>query len=140
MLEPFIQPNDTDIAKFISNFDQTRRQLDAQLLQQLMNRASGEEAKMWGDQVIGFGQYKCVHKTGRQWDWPIISFVLEPGRIAIYVMIGLDNYERQLKQLGKHKVVSNCIYIHKLNDIDMTVLEKLMAQVYQDMKAKYDCL
>ena len=139
MLEPFVQPNDNDIAKFISNFDQTRRQLDAQLLQQLMSRASGQEAKMWGDQVIGFGQYKCVHKTGREWDWPIISFMLEPGRIALYVMIGLDDYERQLKQLGKHKVVSNCIYIHKLNDIDMTVLEKLMAQVYKDMQAKYDC-
>lgn len=139
MLEPFIQPNDTDIVKFISEFEQTRRQLDAQLLQQLMTRVSGKPAVMWGDEVIGFGQYTCVHKTGRQWNWPVISFVLEPGRIAIYVLSGLENYERQLKQLGRNKTASNCIYIHKLNEIDMTVLEKLMADVYKDMQSKFDC-
>ena len=139
MLEPFIEPNDTDIAKYISEFEQTRRQLDAQLLQQMMTRVSGKPAVMWGDQVIGFGQFTCVHKTGRQWDWPVISFLLEPGRISLYVMSGLDNYERQLKQLGKHKVASNCIHIFKLTEIDMTVLEKLMTQIYADMQAKYDC-
>jgi hypothetical protein len=139
MLEPFIEPNDTDLAKYISNFEQTRRQLDAQLLQQLMTRASGQEAVMWGAQVIGFGSYKCIHKTGREWNWPILAFVLQPGHIAVYFMNGLENYERQLKQLGKHKEGGNCIYINKLQDIDMTVLEKLMAQIYTDMQSKFDC-
>ncbi len=139
MLEPFIEANDTDVTQFISNFEQTRRQLDAQLLQQLMAKVSGKPAVMWGEQVIGFGEYTCVHKTGRQWQWPVLSFVMEPGRIAIYVMSGLDNYERQLKQLGRCKSASNCIYIHKLTEVDMTVLEKLMIDVYAEMQSKFDC-
>lgn len=139
MLEPFMEPSHKDIAKYISNIEQTRRQLDANLLLQLMGRVSGKEALMWGEDVIGFGQFRCVHKTGREWDWPIISFTMEPGRIAIYLMTGFDDYAHQLKQLGKHKISSNCMYIHKLTDIDMTVLEKLVSTIYQDMQKKHAC-
>ena len=140
MLDPEIQPTDKDVSKYISGFDQTRRQLDAQLLQQLMTRVSGEDAVIWGDDVLGFGSYRCVHKTGREWDWPVISFVLEPGRMAVYIMPGFDNYESTLKQLGKHKVSANCLYINKLADIDMRMLEKLVGQAFKDMQKSHKCM
>ena len=139
MLEPFIEASDTSVADFISQVPETKRQLDAQLLQQLMTRITGEEAKMWGKEVIGFSSYRNTHKTGREWDWPVLSFALEPGRLVIFVMTGFDELEKPLRQLGKNKVSSHCLYIKTLSDIDMNILETLLETVYKDMKKKYQC-
>jgi hypothetical protein len=139
MLEPFIEPTEKSVADFISEIDATKRQLDAQLLQQLMTRVSGHEAVVWGEGVIGFGSFKNTHKTGRTWDWPVISYALEPGRLVVYAMTGFDNLERSLKQLGKNKISSHCLYIKTLSDVDMNVLESLVTTVYKEMSEKYEC-
>ena len=137
MIDPYAQPNDNSVSQHISAIDHTRRQLDAQLIQQLMTRVSGNEAVMWGDDVIGFGTYHYTYKTGREGDWPILSFHPIISKISIYVMPGFDNYQALLKKLGKHKTSTNCLFLHKLTDIDMQILEQLMATVYKDMQSLY---
>jgi hypothetical protein len=139
MIDLNAQPNDNSVAKFISGIDYTRRQLDAQLIQQLMTRVSGKEAVMWGDELIGFGAYHYIYKTGKKINWPVISFHPGDGRITVFVMPGFEEYEALLKKLGKHKLTSNCLLINKLSDIDMQALEQLMAQVYADMQTLYPC-
>lgn len=139
MIDPYAQPNENSVSQFISNIDHTRRQLDAQLIQQLMTRVSKKEAVMWGEDVIGFGSYHYTYKTGREGDWPILSFHPTIPKISIYVMPGFDNYEGLLKKLGKHKVATNCLFIHKLTDVDMQILEQLMTKVFNDMNAQYVC-
>lgn len=139
MIDPYAQPNDNSVSQYISDIDHTRRQLDAQLIQQLMTRVSGSEAVMWGEDVIGFGSYHYTYKTGREGDWPILSFHPTIGQISVYVMPGFENYEALLKKLGKHKTTTNSLIIHKVTEIDMQILEQLMSQVYKDMQARYTC-
>ena len=139
MIDLNAQPNDHSVSQFISQIESTRRQLDAQLLQQLMSRVSAKPAVMWGEELIGFGAYHYTYKTGKEGHWPLISFHPGIGRISVFVMPGFENYEAILKKLGKHKLASNCVYINKLADIDLQTLEHLMTQVYADMQALYKC-
>lgn len=139
MIDLNAQPNDNSVADYIRDIDYTRRQLDAQLLQQLMTRVSGKEAVMWGEDLIGFGLYNYTYKTGKKGQWPIISFHPGLDRIAVYVMPGFDSYDAILKKLGKHKIVTNCLFINRISDIDMQVLEQLMAQTYKDMQSLHSC-
>ncbi len=139
MIDLNTQPNENSVSQFISDIDYTRRQLDAQLIQQLMTRVSGKEAVMWGDNLIGFGSYHFTYKTGKEGDWPIISFTPALDRISVYIMPGFDNYDAILKKLGKHKLTSNCLFINRLSDIDMQVLEQLVGKAYADMQSQYVC-
>ena len=139
MIDLNAQPNDNSVAQFISDIDYTRRQLDAQLIQQLMTRVSGKEAVMWGEELIGFGSYHYTYKTGKKGHWPVISFHPGINRISVFVMPGFENYGAILKKLGKHKLSSNCVYINKLSDIDMQALEHLMTQAHTDMQKLYTC-
>lgn len=132
MIDFDTQPTDKDVPAFIAGIDHVRRQHDSNTLMSIMTEISGEPAVLWGDNIIGFGQFKYTHKTGRSVFWPILSFSAEKGHLNVYVLAGCDAYEPYLKKLGKYKNSLNCLFINSLTDIKIDPLKILLAKMFQD--------
>lgn len=93
---------------------------------------------MWGDSIVGFGEYHYKYKSGREGDWFITGFSPRKQNLTIYIMPGFSEYADLLKKLGKHKHSVSCLYLNKLADIDFQVLEKLIAKSVVDMASLYN--
>jgi hypothetical protein len=94
---------------------------------------------MWGTAIVGFGTYHYVYKSGRTGDWPVIGFSPRKQNISIYIMPGFSGYQPLMKRLGKHKVGKSCLYVKKLEDIDLNVLDRLIEVSVADMRNRYPC-
>ena len=117
---------EVDPADFIGAIEHDTRREDAQTLVELMGRLSGFEAKMWGPTMIGFGRYHYEYDTGREGDWFMVGFSPRKSNQVIYLMPGYQNFEDQLARLGKHKIGKSCLYINKLADVDLSVVEEMV--------------
>ncbi|MCR8921646.1 DUF1801 domain-containing protein [Dasania sp. GY-MA-18] len=125
---------DLDPIALINNIDHTRRQHDSKMLLELMSDITGEPAKVWSNNVIGFGQYHYTYKTGRQGYWPILSFCPSLQNISIDVMHGLSDYQDLLKRIGQVKTTGNSLVLYKLSDIDKRALTAFLQQVFDDIE------
>ena len=118
--------NSASVADFINSVPEEQKRKDSQILLEMMQKASREEPKMWGDSLIGFGlvQHKSP-STGRVVDWFKIGFSPRKANFSLYLM-DLTIHEANLTKLGKHKTGTGCLYINKLADIDMNVLKEMI--------------
>ncbi len=123
------------VEKFLNSIvDETRRN-DAFTVLALMKQVTGEEAKMWGSAIIGFGSRKLVYESGRELDWMNVGFSPRKANITLYIMDGFAKYEPLLARLGKHKTGKSCLYIDTLENVDVNVLKKLVEQSVQHIKS-----
>jgi len=125
------------VTKFIGKVEDDQKCQDSQAILKLMKQVTKEEPKMWGDSMIGFGRFHYKSDSGREGDWFLTGFSPRKQNLTIYITPGFDKYESLMKQLGKHKTSKGCLYIKKLEDVDMKVLKQLIKQSYRDMKKKY---
>jgi Domain of unknown function (DU1801) len=115
------------VGEFIDGVADDRRK-DCRALVKLMKKATGADAKMWGPSIIGFGDYSYVsEKTGRAGDWFQIGFSPRKADLTLYLMGGLSRHSKRIAKLGKHKVAGSCLHIKRLEDVDLAVLEDLLA-------------
>ncbi|MBE9068788.1 DUF1801 domain-containing protein [Leptolyngbya cf. ectocarpi LEGE 11479] len=133
------QPNDASVDKFIQALENEQRRNDCLTLLPIMQRVTQREPTMWGDSMIGFGRYHYRYKSGREGDWFITGFSPRKRELTVYIMPGFENYSALLEQLGKHRLGKSCLYIKKLSDVDITLLETLITQSITEMEARYDC-
>ncbi len=136
MAELKTKPNKQSISVFLKTIDE-KRQGDCQVLLNLMIKVTGEKPTLWGDSIVGFGQYHYKYKSGREGDWFITGFSPRKQSISVYIMPGFSKYQHLLDQLGKHKTSVSCLYIKKLADVDLYLLEELVAQSVKDMTSMY---
>lgn len=131
--------HDADVYEFIRNFANTNKKIEDSLeLVKLMEDISGHPAKMWGPTMIGFGSYHYKSKRSKQeGDWPLLGFSPRKAAISLYVFTGLEEHEYLLENLGKFKKGKACIYVKKLSDINMDVLNELMRVTLNYMKDNY---
>ncbi len=131
--------NDASAKDFINAVPDETKRKDAFTLLEMFSRLTGEQPKMWGTSIIGFGQYHYKsEKSKQEGDWPLIGFSPRKQNLTLYIMPGFKDYADLLKNLGKHKISGgSCLYINKLADVDLKVLEKLIRQSYEDMKGKH---
>lgn len=130
--------NDGNVEDFINNATTGTKRDDSFVLLDLFTKITGEKPKMWGTSIIGFGQYHYKSERSRQeGDWPLTAFSPRKQNLTLYIMPGFGDYSDILAKLGKHKTSVSCLYINKLSDIDMTVLERLIKKAYIDMKNQH---
>jgi len=98
----------------------------------------GKKPKMWGGSIVGFGEYHYVYASGQEGDWPVTSFSPRKTSLSLYIMAGFDNYGPLMEKLGKHKTGKSCLYVNKLEDIDLEVLKTLIAESKNYMESKYE--
>ena len=130
--------NDASVEDFINKVEDEVKRRDSLELLKLFSKVTGEKPKMWGSGIIGFGQYHYKSDKSRQeGDWMLTGFSPRKQNLTLYVMPGFGDYQDLLKDLGKHKTSVGCLYINKLADVDMKVLEKLIAKSFKAMKAEH---
>ena len=88
---------------------------------------------MWGTSIIGFGSYRYKYASGREGEWMLTGFSPRKQNLTLYIMPGFENYETLLANLGKYKTGKSCLYINKLEDVDLSVLEELVRQSVDHM-------
>jgi Domain of unknown function (DU1801) len=130
--------NDTSVEDFINTVDDQTRQHDTLTLIKIYSRLTGEQPKMWGSSIIGFGQYhyKSEH-SDQEGDWALVGFSPRKQNLTLYFMTGFGNYTDLLGKLGKHKTSVSCLYIKQLSDIDQKILETLITTEFTTMKETY---
>jgi Domain of unknown function (DU1801) len=115
------------VEDFINSVKEEQKRKDSFVLLEMMKKASGEDAKMWGGSIIGFGNKRYKSPTsGREVDWFLIGFSPRKANLTLYLMINHKEHEDAIKKLGKHKTDGGCIYINKLEDIDLKILKGMM--------------
>lgn len=117
------------VEDFISSIKDEKKRKDSLILLKLYKKISGEKPKIWGSSIIGFG--KKVYKspaTGREVEWFKLGFSPRKANISLQLVIDVRKHSDLLKKLGKHKAGVGCLYINKLADVDMKVLEKLVKE------------
>jgi hypothetical protein len=130
--------NDADVEDFINKVPDETRLHDSLALLELFSKVTGEKPKMWGSSIVGFGQYHYKSERSRQeGDWLMTGFSPRKQNLTLYIMEGFDELRDLLEKLGKHKTSVGCLYINKLADVDLTVLEKIIKQSFASMKKKY---
>ena len=118
---------DLSVEDFINSVKDEAKRKDSLIILKMMQKASKEKPKMWGNSMIGFGikRYKSP-ATGREVDWFKIGFSPRKANLTLYLTMNIKQFTAELKKLGKHKTGVGCLYINKLDDVDVKVLEKLI--------------
>lgn len=119
--------NDSNVEDFINSVKEEEKRIDSFQLIKLMEKATKEKPKMWGSSLIGFGnkRYKSP-ATGREVDWFKIGFSPRKANLSLHLVLDIQQHAAALKRLGKHKTGAGCLYINKLADVDIKVLEDLI--------------
>jgi Domain of unknown function (DU1801) len=128
---------EVSVDNFVAAVADEQQRLDAIKIVDLMARVSGHPPKMWGPSIIGFGHYHYRYDSGREGDMCRIGFSPRKGQTVLYIVDGFQEYEAILSGLGKCKTGKSCLYIKRLSDIDVTVLEELCARSLASMAEKY---
>ena len=107
---------------------------DCRTLVRLMKKATGEEPRMWGTSMVGFGRYHYKGASGREGEWLITGFSPRKANLSLYILSGLDKETALLKKLGKHSTGKGCLYVKRLADVDLKVLEQLVVKGVKAME------
>ena len=128
MAELKTKPNDQNVEAFLSGVADEKKRQDCFTLLELMTQVTKMEPKMWGDSIVGFGSYHYQYSSGREGDWFLTGFSPRKQNLTLYIMSGFEQYDTLLKQLGKFKTGKACLYIKKIEDIDLPTLRALVKQ------------
>jgi len=101
---------------------------DCRIIVALMQKATGEEPKMWGTSMVGYGRYAYKGKSGREGEWMVIGFSPRKAALSLYILMGFEKEDTLMKKLGKHTTGVGCLYIKKLSDVGLKVLETLIVK------------
>jgi len=122
------QPTGTPTNLFLEGILDKQKREDSQLLYDLFKKHTTCDGIMWGSSIIGFGQYHYKYKSGREGDWFVAGFSPRKNAITLYLMCELSPLQAEIAQLGKVKTGKGCIYIKRLSDVSLQVLEQLIAK------------
>ena len=136
MAETRTKAHQRTVADFMASVAHPVRKADAETVIPIMARVSGQPAVMWGPSIIGFGSYHYKNESGHEGDMCRIGFSPRSSSLVFY-LLPYRRREELLARLGKHKTGKGCLYVNKLADVDMTVLEALIADAWQAMAEQY---
>ena len=137
MAEIKTKPTAVTADAFIDAVDNPVRREDAKTVADLMARVTGEAPQMWGPSIVGFGSYHYKYDSGHEGDMCRLGFSPRKAELVLYVLTGEASQEEQLARLGKHKTGKSCLYIKKLADVDMAVLEEITRGALAHMDERY---
>ena len=114
------------------------RRADAKVLTELMQKVTGKTPAMWGPSIIGFDSYHYTYESGREGDIMVVGFSPRKAANVLYGAIGFEGAELLLGKLGKHTVGKGCLYIKKLADVDLTILETMIVKATAATRARHE--
>jgi len=136
MAENKTTPNNQDVEQFLNRVDDERKRKDSFTILELMKQVTGREPGMWGSSIVGFGSYHYTYESGREGDMPLAGFSPRKQNLTLYNMGGFERYDDLLKKLGKHTTGKGCLYIKRLDDVDLPTLKSLIEESVKHVKQK----
>lgn len=134
MAELKTKVNKASVDKFLHSIKEEKKRADSFTVLELMKQLTKAEPRMWGSSIVGFGSYHYKYASGREGDWFLTGFSPRKQNLTLYVMPGFDQYDSLLSKLGKFKTGKACLYINKLEDVDLPTLRALVTQSVNHMK------
>lgn len=135
--EQKMKETDSSVIEFIDNVDHPKKREDAYKLLDIFSDVTGYPAKMWGPSIIGFGSYHYKYASGHEGDAPLAGFSPRKAKLSLYFAPEEPEREAQLQRLGKHTTGKSCVYVNKLDDIDVEVLKEMIKQSMEFTKRMY---
>ncbi|MET3574465.1 DUF1801 domain-containing protein [Bhargavaea ullalensis] len=136
MYELKTKETDRDVLEFIEEVENAKKRQDAYRLLDLFTEVTGYPAKMWGPSIIGFGRYHYKYASGHEGDAPLVGFSPRKAKISLY-LAGDPKTDELLKDFGKHTRGKACVYINKVDDIDLSVLQELIRHTVAFLQEQY---
>lgn len=139
MAEPKTQMTDASVAAFINMVEPPAKREDTRVLDTLFRRVTGKPPQLWGSNIIGYGEYRTTYDSGRAVHWMRTGFSPRKAKHSLYLMGGYcdditaEGRADAMARLGKHSAGKSCLYVNKLTDIDLHVLEEIIAADWQTM-------
>ena len=131
------KPTEASVENYLNKIADPRQRADCQAICALMEKITGFEPRMWGPSIVGFGSYHYRYESGHEGDAPLAGFALRKPEIVVYIAEEFESREELLQQLGKHKTGKVCVYIKRISDVDVGVLERLVKDSMAEMRGKY---
>jgi uncharacterized protein DUF1801 len=128
MAEPKTKPTKVSVRDFIKTVPDRKRREDSDAVLKLMKEVTGAEPEMWGPSIVGFGRHRYKYDSGREGEWMLTGFSPRKSELTLYIMPGFEPFPDLMKRLGKFKTGKSCLYIKKLEDIDVKVLKELITK------------
>lgn len=135
MAETKTTETDGDVDAFLAAVQPEGRRQDAVTLRALMERVTGQPARLWGPSIVGFGRYHYRYPSGREGDMAAAGFSPRKASTTVYVVDGFESYADELARLGPHTLGAACLYIKRLGDVDLGVLEQIVRRSYATVTA-----
>ncbi|MFC3714468.1 DUF1801 domain-containing protein [Sphingoaurantiacus capsulatus] len=137
MAETKTRATAASVDDFIAAAEPPQRSEDAKIVDAMLRRVTGETPKMWGPTIVGYGQYHYRYDSGHEGDMCRLGFSPRKTQLVLYVLTGAEGEDALLAKLGKHSTGKSCLYIKKLADVDMGLLEEIARRSLACMKEKY---
>lgn len=128
MAELKTQKNEADVEAYLQSVEHEKRRQDSFTVLELMKEVTGEDPKMWGSSIVGFGDYHYKYESGREGEWFLAGFAPRKNALTLYITAGFDEYGELMANLGKYKTGKSCLYINKIEDVDLEVLRELVSK------------
>ena len=135
MAENKTKPTDSSVDDYIASRANAQQQADCRELMALLERVTRQSPRMWGPSIVGYGSYRYEYESGRTGEAPLTGFAIRGRELVVYLMA--EGREALLSKLGKHKMGKSCLYFKQLADLDLPVLEKLVAGSVADVRRRY---
>jgi len=129
-------PTERDPREYVDEVKNAVRRRDAATMLELLGRVTGEEPRMWGPSIVGFGRYHYRYASGRQGDMAAAGFSPRAGATTVYLADGFEAHNELLDRLGPHTTGASCLYLKDLEQVDLDVLEELLAASYAVVSAE----
>ena len=137
MAELKTKKNNASVSEFLDSVSDPVQRQDSYTILKMMEQITGEQPVMWGSSIVGFGNIRYHYSTGQGGDWMLIGFSPRKQNLTLYLMGGFEKVEELLSRLGKHKTGKGCLYIKRLSEVDLNVLQDLVVQSVQLTRAFY---
>jgi hypothetical protein len=137
MTELITKPSGKSVEAFLDGIADTGRRKDCHTLVGMMQRVTGHKAAIWGTGSVGFGSYHYKYASGHEGDCFLVGFASRKSALTVYITAGVERFPKLVEKLGKHKAGKGCLYIKKLDDVNLSVLEDLLKKSVDHAKAAY---
>ena len=137
MSVPKTKPTEASVENHIAAIANEEQRNDAQTLVALMRRVTKQEPRMWGPSIVGFGSYHYKYASGHEGDSALTGFAVRGSELVVYIAPDFEGRDVLLAKLGQHRTGTVCVYIRRLANVDLKVLEQLVARSVADTKSRY---
>ncbi|MCB9233635.1 MAG: DUF1801 domain-containing protein [Bacteroidia bacterium] len=137
MSELKTQKNDGDVLAFLQSVEDPQRRSDGLSMLKIMEEVTGEQPVMWGPSIVGYGSYTYKYPNGKEMEWMTTAFSPRKQALTVYIMAGFAGYGELMARLGRYKTGKSCLYIKKLEEVDLEVLKELIRESVKFIQERF---